>query len=166
MKPAVINESLGLVQATLEQWLSFKKYLVVATKNEQVQLEDENNFLEVKSNLARTSRALGEKMKEMGRMELGEKLLKELLNKCVSMSNISNLPPTDKRQLLKDWHKVFIKLSRSIGALKMLSEGYVPEDTTKKKKKKKMDLASLKVPIIVVVVIAAAVGFAKFMGIF
>ncbi|MGF1571689.1 MAG: hypothetical protein ACFCU1_01295 [Sumerlaeia bacterium] len=166
MKPALVNESLGLVQSALEQWLSFKKYLVLATSNEEIVQEYESDFLENKSNLARATRALGEKMKEVGRLDIGEKLLKELLNKCVSITNISHLPPADKRQLLKDWHTVFIKLSRAIGALKMLSEGYVPEEATKKKKKKKAGMAAYAVPAIVVVVIAGGIWFASFMGLF
>lgn len=166
MKPILINESLGLVQSALEQWLSFKNYLVLGSTSNKISQEDENSFLEIKSNLSRSNRALGEKMKEAGRMDLGEKLLKELLTKCVSISNISSLPPPDKRQLMRDWHKVYIKMSRSIGALKMLSEGYVPEDATKKKKKKKFDVSTLKTPIIAIVIIGVLVGVLKFMGIF
>jgi hypothetical protein len=164
MKPAQYQENLGLIQTTLEQWLTFKKYLMHAYNNEDVLPEHESSFLEIKSNLARSSRALNEKLKEMGRMDLGEKVLKELLSKCVSVQTISTLPPPDKRQLVKDWHKVFIKMSRAIGALKMLSEGYTPEEATKKKKKGKMDIKSMAVPAGIVAVILIVLGVAYFMG--
>ncbi|MDK2973135.1 MAG: hypothetical protein PWP23_2890 [Candidatus Sumerlaeota bacterium] len=137
MKKAVIDEHLSLVQGTLEQWLTFKKFLLLAFSNEPITSEAEGNFLEIKSAVARNIRTLGERVKDTGGIDYGDKIVRELLNKCVSATSVRSLPDADKRTLYKQWHTAFVRLSRSVGALKFMSEGYVPQSGGKGKKGKK-----------------------------
>jgi len=140
MNKAAVNENLELLQSTLEQWLSFQKYIKRSMADQPANPSEETAFLEIKSNISRTSRSIAEKMKAVGKMEFGEKLMRELLTKCVSIDHMYKLPPSDKRGLMKEAHVVTVRMTRTVGALKMLSEGYVPQEISKKKKRKKGEM--------------------------
>lgn len=159
MKKEAIQENLALVQNTLERWISFKKFLLFSYTDQEIGSEEEANFLEIKSNVARNVRTLGERFKAAASgMDYGEKTIRDLLNKCVSVTHLRGLPLNDRRHIYKEWHTAFIRLSRSVGALKFLSEGYVPPDPTKKKKGKGGAVSAI--IAVVVVVLLAVVGFA------
>lgn len=125
MKMPQIQENLGLAQSALEQWLGFRRYLAKAFSEDPIASEEESGFLEVKSQIARSIRAVGERIKEKEYYEGGDKA-NTLLRQCVSVGHMRSLNAADRRQLLKDWHMVFIQLSRAVGAFKFLSEGFQP----------------------------------------
>lgn len=168
MKKAVIDEHLSLVQGLLEQWLTFKKFVLLAFSKEEISSESEGNFLEIKSAVARNVRTMSERVKEMGGLDYGDKIVRELLNKCVSASAVRGLPEADKRGLYKQWHTAFIRLSRAVGALKFMSEGYVPPVKGKGGKAggaaKGGGAAGLIVGIVVVVLLLAGLAVAWFLG--
>lgn len=136
MKKNAFDENLTLVQNSLEYWLSFRKFMLKSFTDVELLTEDEANYLEVKSCIARNLRAMGERLKEIGNFDFGEKTMRELLTKCVSVTHLRALPVSDKRALQKEWHGVFIRLSRTVGALKFMSEGYVPSVAGKGGKKR------------------------------
>lgn len=125
MKPLISSDTVPTVQSMLTQWITFKEYLTLAFGDDPPTAEDDQAFLEIKSNIARAMRSLGEKLKD-AKLDYGERAMREILNKCVSVGHIKALPMNDKRALLKDWHGAFIRLSRISGAVSLLSTGYVP----------------------------------------
>ena len=136
MKKNLVDDNLQLAQHTLEHWLSFKRYLIKSFGEDPVAAEDETNFLEVKSAVAKTLRTMQERMKSFVGIDYGGSQIRDLLNRCVSVGHLRNLPPTDKRNIYKDWHSVFIRLSRTVGAFKFMSEGYIPPPPKGKQAKK------------------------------
>lgn len=125
MKPLISSDTVPTVQSMLTQWVAFKEYLTLAFGEDPPQAEDEQSFLEIKSNIARAMRSLGEKLKDT-KLDYGEKAMRDILNKCVSVAHIKGLPLNDKRGLLKEWHGGFVRLSRISGAVALISTGYVP----------------------------------------
>lgn len=125
MKQLISPDTVPTVQAMLTQWVAFKEYLTLAFGDTPPAPEDEQSFLEIKSNIARAMRSLGERLKE-ARLDYGEKAMRDILNKCVSVGHIKALPNNDKRALLKEWHGGFVRLSRISGAVALISTGYVP----------------------------------------
>ncbi len=125
MKPAEVQEAAGVVHSMLEQWLGFKRFFLKAFTTEPLAPDDESTFLEVKAQLARSMRSLGEKINEKEFYFGGDKA-NALLRQCVSVNHLRSLPFPDRRLLYKDWHTVFVHLSRTVGAFKFLAEGYVP----------------------------------------
>jgi hypothetical protein len=72
---------------------------------------------------------LGPKLpKEVG---YGADKMQEILRQSISISHLRGLPKTDKATLMGTWHLVFINLSRAVGALQFLAEGYVPGERAK-----------------------------------
>jgi hypothetical protein len=158
-QPIATPENLSLVQSLLEKWVTLKTYLLKGFEDDEIGIDDESHFLEIKSDVTRSIRALGERLGET-RLDYGDKIVRELLGKCVSVNHVQGLPLADKRSLLKEWHQAFILMSRTSGALAFLAEGYVPK-APKKKAAKSAGGAEAKnyAMIAVVIVIVAAAGY-------
>lgn len=125
MKKAQVLEVAALSQSALEQWLGFKRFFLKSFTQEPIETEDETAFLEVKSQIARSLRSLSERINEREFYFGGDKA-GTLMRQAVSVAHLRSLPAADRRTLYKDWHTIFVHLSRTVGAFKFLSEGYVP----------------------------------------
>jgi len=165
MKKQPVLENLGLVQNTLEHWLSFKRYVMKGFGEDAITPEDETGFLEVKSSVAKNIRSLTERLKEVGNFDFGGTIVRDQLNKCVSVGHLRALPMSDRRAMLKEWHVVFVRLSRTVGALKFISEGYVPQVPGAKKKKGGPPKGAI-IGVVAVVVIVAVAVVLKVLGVF
>ncbi len=163
MKQQALEENLTLVQNTLELWLSFRRFMLKGYSEAEVTAADETDFLEVKSSLSKNLRALSERIRAVGNIDYGEKSIRELLTKCVSVSHLRQVPKADQKSIRKDWHSVFVRLSRCVGALKFLSEGYIPQSPSGKGKKKKGP-STVMIVVGVLVLVGIAVGAALFLG--
>lgn len=125
MKPAQVAEMASLVHNALEQWVGFRRFFDKAFTAEELAADDEASFLEVKAQIARSLRSLGDKLNEKEYYFGGDKA-QALLRSCVSVSHLRSLPMPDRRAMQKDWHTVRVHLSRTVGAFKFLAEGYIP----------------------------------------
>ena len=154
-------ENVSLVQSVLEKWVALKTYLLKGFETGEIAIDDESHFLEIKSEVTRGIRSLSERLGET-KLDYGDKIVRELLGKCVSVTHVQGLPIADKRSLLKEWHRAFILMSRTSGALAFLGEGYVPKAPKKTSVKQSGGGSGAKnyiTGIIVLVVLAAAVYF-------
>jgi len=125
MKPAQIAEIAALVQSALEQWVGFRRFFEKAFTTDELAPDDEASFLEVKAQIARSLRSLGDKVDEKEYYFGGDKA-QALLRSCVSVSHLRSLPMPDRRAMQKEWHTVRVHLIRTVGGFKFLAEGYVP----------------------------------------
>lgn len=146
-------ENVSLVQSVLEKWVTLKTYLLKGFETGDIAIDDESHFLEIKSDVTRSIRSLSERLGET-KLDYGDRIVRELLGKCVSVNHVQGLPLADKRSLLKDWHKAFILMSRTSGALAFLAEGYVPKAPKKSGPVKSKDGGGAKQYATVVVVLA------------
>jgi hypothetical protein len=142
-------ENVSLVQSVLEKWVTLKSYLMKGFEEGEIPIDDESHFLEIKSDVTRSIRALSERLGET-KLDYGDKIVRD-----VSVNHVQGLPIADKRQLLKDWHRAFIMMSRTSGALAFLAEGYTPKAPKKTGAKKSADGGGAKKFAIGAVVVAA-----------
>lgn len=125
LKKNEIAEISGLIQQVLEQWLGFKRFFLKGFSAETIVTEDEAAFLDLKNQLTRSMRGLSGRFDEKMFYFGGDKA-NSLMRQSVSISHLRSLPVQDRRQVYKEWHTVFVHLSRAVGAFKFLSEGYLP----------------------------------------
>ena len=124
MKQLEAKEASDIAKNLLQIWIALKKFFLKANSNEPLTKDDERQFLEMKSEVAKIQRTLGQKLKDA--LYFGGDKLQNLLRQAISVSHLRNLPVTDKRILYKEWHVIFILVTRVVGALEFIQSGYIP----------------------------------------
>lgn len=123
MKKPSPAENLQILEAMLEKWHAFKRHFLKSFTQEPITSEDEKDFLEIKSAVAKNSRALTERLKDLNYS--GEKI-NNILRQSISASQLRTMPIPDRRGLYKEWHSIFIHLSWLRGGLQFMAQGWVP----------------------------------------
>lgn len=134
-----LNEN---VKKLLELWMRTKLVITRAFGNEKVTREHEAAFLQLKSEISRIYRGVSGKLPSGMKFE-GEKMI-ELLKNAMTLEHLSNQPPTEKQAIFQRWHTVYIRMTRTFGALEVMKAGYYPavhrgrlKSTTETKSSKK-----------------------------
>ncbi|MCX7765126.1 MAG: hypothetical protein N2246_00245 [Candidatus Sumerlaeia bacterium] len=118
------EETLNDLKRLYELWIQFRKYYLKSFTTDPISREEEQAFLEIKSEIAKYQRVLGEEVTE--NLYFASDKIIELLRKSISVSHLRSLPYVDKQLYYKLWHYVFIHLGRTVGAYQFFCEGYVP----------------------------------------
>ncbi|MBN1867978.1 hypothetical protein JW916_11880 [Candidatus Sumerlaeota bacterium] len=148
-------------------WLEFRKCLRRAFTPGEVPVEEEQKFLEIKSNLARLQRVLSQNLPEG--FKYGSKRIAQIMSQAVSIGTVQDLPANDKMTLYNRWHDCYISLQNLVGILDVLNDGYpvrfetvhAKSDNLKERlgavsTTKKKDQKSLVVGVVVVAAIVVA----------
>ncbi len=157
MKAKEINEALELTQTLLSQWMKYRQYYEKGISDDPVELDEETEFLETTSSIAQNVRKLGERVNEK-QFPFNKDRISALIKRTVSIQYFRNLPEADQKGFYKEWHESVILLSRTVGALKFISEGYVPPESKTKGKKSKKKKGGGGGTILIVLVILAVLG--------
>ena len=100
------------------------RYFLRSFSQDPVSHEEEDDFLEVKSNIARYQRVIQKKIQDA--LHYGADMMQEILRQSISISHLRTLPISDRQKLYRSWHTVWIYLTRTLGAFKFFEEaGYV-----------------------------------------
>lgn len=130
MSTQVIAANLEGFKNLLQHWVAFRKFFQRSFTSEPVSRQEEQDFLELKSTIAKSHRALAQRSDELFYYG-GDKIL-EILRQSISVGHLRALPMADKRTLYSSWHSVFVYLSRTVGVYRFLAEGYVPSERERK----------------------------------
>lgn len=160
MNAKVIQENLDLAQIMLGQWLRYRQFFMKGISAEEITPDEEAQFLETTSGLAQNVRKLGQRLDEKKFPFRGSEISTQLKS-SISIAHFRSMPEPDKRVAYRQWHTSLVYLSRTVGALKFMNEGYVPPMLRAGKGKGKGKKGTGK-PVaiwIAVVVVAAVAGF-------
>lgn len=155
-------------QQLLQLWLRVKGFLAKAFVDTPVSPEEERSFLETKSAVSQYTRMVSQKLPPD--VKIGGERMQDLLRQAISISHLRGLPKADKQALIANWHAAFISLSRAVGCLQFILQGYVPsqkqtksgtniKDLKGKKKKKEVNVGKWVVRLIL---LAALIGVVMF----
>lgn len=133
-----IEEILDDAQGLLQNWMKFKMYLMKSFSQEPISSDEEGNFLETKSVIAKFQRMVGEKVKDS--FYYGADKIQVLTRQCISVGHLRQLPMVDRKNLVVEWHNVYVIITKLAGALNFMKDGYV----FKPKAKKGTSIASMK----------------------
>lgn len=171
-KPAEAN--LAEAQQLLQLWVRLKAFFVKADGTDPISREEEQAFLDTKSEISRSQRTISTKL-PLG-LSIAPERLQEILRQSISISHVRVMPKSDRAVLLANWHYVFIYLSQAVGGFQLVAEGYDPPPRAAKKgtglkdlkgaaahtgKKKKSPLKS---PLLWIVLIGIAIGLFVMFG--
>ncbi len=112
------------VKSVLDNWMRIKLAFQKAFSQGPISREHENAFLKLKSELSRANRQLSEKLPS--NLSYDSAQMMELMKNATTMQSLHSLPPQERRQVLTQWHHIYILLNRSLGALEVVGDGYHP----------------------------------------
>lgn len=124
LNPVEVNQLYGSVKSLLEIWLRIKLALQKAFAKGELTREQENAFLQLKSELSRNYRPVADKLPKDLQFD-GEQMM-EMMKNAISMQHLQNLAVNDKRNMFTAWHKIYVKMTRTYGALEVIDQGYYP----------------------------------------
>jgi len=104
----------------LNLWLRIRDFLLLAFQNDPIGREQEQSFLELKSETARCQRVVSGKMPED--LRFGADKITDFLRQAIAVAHLRGLPMADKRGLVGGWHVASVMLHRAVGALEFINE--------------------------------------------
>lgn len=124
LTPPDVEELNEHVKKLLEMWMRTKLVLLKAFGDEPLTADHEAAFLQLKSDISRIFRTMAAKLPSGLAFE-GDKMT-EMLKNAMTMEHLHTLPPSDRQKFYGSWHRVYIRLTRTLGALEMIRSGYYP----------------------------------------
>lgn len=173
--PTPLEVALAEAQNLVNLWLKTRTFFAKANTEDPITREEEQAFLESKSEISRFQRILAPKLPPDASFG-GERMI-DLLRASISIGHLRGLPKPDRLVLMANWHAVFVYLSRTIGALQFMVEGYVPPPRAHKAAggniselkaaagqgaKKKEKKSPINAKVIVVIILLAVAGYVVF----
>lgn len=124
LTPKDIDELYDSIKKLLELWMRTKLVILKAFGDEEITREHENAFLQLKSEISRIYRAVSEKLSTGLKFD-GDKMM-EMLKNAMTMEHLHQQPPSERQVLYRIWHQIYIKVTRTLGALEVMKSGYYP----------------------------------------
>lgn len=112
------------VKKLLEMWMKTKLVFAKAYGEAEVSREQENAYLQLKSEISRIYRAISDKLTAGLKFD-GDKMM-EMLKNAMTMEHLHNQPPSERQVTMRLWHQIYIKMTRTLGALDVIKSGYYP----------------------------------------
>ena len=106
----------------LDYWLQLKSYIILAFGRGQITPEAEQKFLALTTALQKQQRVISPAIP--GDIDFGGDKMIEFLRTAISLDHLRSLPEPDKRTLYSAWHSVYILLTRAVGAMRFIADGY------------------------------------------
>jgi hypothetical protein len=128
----------------LELWMNIKLAFIAAFGSREITREHETMYLNLKSDVSRIYRVMSEKLPK-GLLFEGEKMI-EMLKNAMTLEAMRGFPASERQNYYKMWHNIYIRLTRTLGALDVMKAGYYPHLHRDLLKTKKKDVGTKKRP--------------------
>lgn len=124
LTPKDVDELYENSKKLLEIWMKIKLVMIKAFGEDELTREHETGYLQLKSEVSRILRIIADKLPPGLRFDSDRAL--ELLKNAMSMEHLQKMPPAERQATYKTWHAIYIRLTRSLGALETMKLGYFP----------------------------------------
>jgi hypothetical protein len=110
----ILEGKIAQLNEFVELWASFYELYKRAADQQTFSEEEEKNFLELKSSLARKYQGL---MDSLGIKPTAEDRTFDVISQVMSLKSITSLSPLQMEKLENDWHNSYITLNKIMGSL-------------------------------------------------
>jgi len=158
-------------QQLLRQWESLRTLALMGLDpNAHIGGEQERNFLDLKSAISTAGKPIQATLPK--ELSFNEGKISSILKNCVSLSHLRGIGDKDRETLLADWHEVWLQLTRSVGGIEMVSQGWKPLEKKSgattiagiKGRKKAKGFGAKQIVIGLAVIAGLAIGAMYFLG--
>lgn len=124
LTPIDVDELYENIKKLLELWMKIKLVFIKAFGDDEVTREHETSFLNLKSEITRIYRIISDKLPPGLKFD-GDKAMEQLKN-AMSMEHLQKQSASERQNNFKSWHSIYVRLTRTLGALEVMKNGYFP----------------------------------------
>lgn len=126
LNPTVVATLNEQVKKLLDLWMRARLVFIKSFGNQPIGDDQENAYLELKSEIQRLYRASSEELTPGLKFD-GDKMIETLKN-AISMAQLRQQNVQERQKYFAIWHQIYIKLTRTLGALEVINAGYFPHE--------------------------------------
>lgn len=112
------------IKKLLEAWMRIKLIFQKAFGDGPLTPEHENAYLQLKSEVSRLYRLVSDRLPR-GLAFDGDKMM-EMLKNAMTMEHLHNQSASERQGYYSTWHRIYLKITRALGALEVMKSGYYP----------------------------------------
>ncbi len=114
MRNKSLEGKIELLKEFIEEWIGFRDFLREALKDETISAEEEKEFLEIKSLIARKYQGL---TRILEKDFVPDERLMDIISHAVSLEGLTETSGMQFRKIENDWHLSYIHLNKLLGNL-------------------------------------------------
>jgi hypothetical protein len=126
LNPQVVMELAEQAKNMLELWMKIRMVFVRAFGTQDITKEQEDEYLNLKGEIQSLHRAMSNQL-TLGLQFDGDKMT-ETLKSATSMDFLRQQTAQERQKFFATWHQVYVKLTRTMGALEIMNAGYFPHE--------------------------------------
>jgi hypothetical protein len=126
LTPQVVQDLTEQAKKLLDLWMRTRLVFIKSFGNQPVTDDQEKAYLELKSEIQRLFRSMSENLTPGLKFD-GDKMIETLKN-AISMEQLRQNTAPERQKYFATWHAIYIKLTRTLGALETINAGYFPSD--------------------------------------
>lgn len=112
-KDGNVNVSMDDIQGFINIWKTFSEILNNSLEKNDITKEEEDAFLEIKTQIARKQAILASNGL-LGQGKLGEEIL-GVTSQVVSLQDAKEISPTQIKRIKGEWHTIYLSLNSIVG---------------------------------------------------
>lgn len=124
LTPSVVDDLHETIKQILEIWMRIKLVFLKAFGDAEISADQEKAFLNFKAEISRNYKKISDDLPKGLNFD-GDKMLDAMKN-VLSIQHLRDYSPKDRQVLLQTWHAVYIRITRTLGALEVMQSGYYP----------------------------------------
>jgi hypothetical protein len=124
LTPKDVEELHESSKKLLGLWMQIKLVFLKSFGSGELTPGHEHAYLQLKSDISRINRAVSERL--TAGLKFDSEKLMEMLKNAITMEHLRNQPSNEKQNIYAMWHRIYIKLTRTLGALEIMQAGYYP----------------------------------------
>ena len=114
MRDRKLERKIELLKKFIEEWIEFRDFLRDALNDKTISVEEEKEFLEIKSRVTRKYQGL---MQVLEKDFTPDERLMDIISHAVSLESMAGTSGMQFREIDSDWHLSYIHLNKLLGNL-------------------------------------------------
>jgi hypothetical protein len=124
LTPPVVETLTEQAKRLLDLWMRTRLVFIKSFGNQPITDDQEKAYLELKSEIQRLHRSMSDELTPGLKFD-GDKMIETLKN-AISMEQLRQQSAQERQKYFSTWHALYIKLTRTLGALEIINAGYFP----------------------------------------
>lgn len=126
LNPPVVAQMVEQTKSLLDLWMRVRLIFIKSFSTQPIGDDQEKAYLDLKGEIQRLYRVISEELTPGLNFE-GDKMMDTLKN-AISMEQMRTQSASERQKYFAIWHQIYIRITRTLGALEIIHAGYYPHE--------------------------------------